>query len=580
MRKIYIAALAMTTLMMGACDIERLPYGSYSAESIQQDKAGALDILLNGCYAQLRSATDVMHRTGEYPGDNIMKQNATTNNFSQYMSYQHTASNNHLPGVWKNGYKIIAQASDIIKMVEPGESAEVDQKLGEAHFMRGMMYFYLCRIFGRPYYQSPETNLGVPIVDIPEKLDGVVLPDRATVKEVYAQVVADLRKAEELMTIYRSPIYASKYSAQALLSKVYAYMSGTYENPDRMYADSVYYYANQVIENGPFELLNRATFMTYNQMTPDNKSQTETIFAVKRRDAEISNYNPVIGSMYASIQNKGWGEIYASKKLLDLLDEEGYNDYANEKFIDARAAFIHPQYRETNGQKTRAFRFVYELQNNQGQFSGYGYQQPEIDERAGGKLFAVYKDADGKITSEYELTPVDVDRHRYSISYNGKEYIGVDDYYVKLNNGYPQFYSYKCSLEDGIPQLHSPIVSRLAEMYLLRAEASAKKGDYESARKDINTVRERAIPGKGYVEGYVTSANAKELIMKERQLELAYEADRGFDVYRVGETMVRRYPGFYNTIWEIEPTSPLVVQLIPQTEINAYPGTLTQNPIQ
>lgn len=572
MKRLYIAALAAVSLFMSGCDIERLPYGYYSAETIEKDKAEAMDILLNGCYAQLRSATDVMHRTGEYPGDNIMKQNATTNNFSQYMSYRHTAGNNHLPGVWNNGYKIIAQASNLIKMAEEGESPEVDQKLGEAHFMRGMMYFYLCRIFGMPYYQSPERNLGVPIVDIPENLDGLVLPDRSTVKEVYAQAVYDLRQGEKLMTTYTSPIYASKYSAQALLSKVYAYMSGTYENPNLTYADSSYYYANEVIKSQEFTLLTRNKFMEYNEMTPDANDQTETIFAVKRLDAEISNYNPVIGSMYASIEGKGWGEIYASKKYLDLLDETGYNDYVNRKFVDARAAFLHPQYRVTNEEMTRAFRFVYEIYNDKNEHTGYGYQQPAITEEDG-VLTAVFSQ-----TEKYPLTPVDAANHLYKIEYKGKTYIGVDDYYITLNNGYPIFYSYKCSLEDGIPQLHSPIVSRLAEMYLLCAEAAAKKGDYELARINLNVVRERALPGEGYAT--MDAGNAKTRIMKERQLELAYEADRGFDVYRVGDKMVRRYPGFYNTIWEIEPTSPLVVQLIPQSEINAYPGTLTQNPIE
>ncbi|WP_455590954.1 RagB/SusD family nutrient uptake outer membrane protein [Bacteroides sp.] len=573
MKKLYIAVLAVASLLVSGCDIERLPYGSYSAETIQKDKAEALDILLNGCYAQLRSATDVMHRTGEYPGDNIMKQNATTNNFSQYMSYKHTATNNHLPSVWNNGYKIIAQASNIIKMIEEGESPEVDQKLGEAYFMRGMMYFYLCRIFGMPYYQSPESHLAVPIVDIPDNLDGLVLPDRSTVKDVYAQAVADLRRGEKLMTVYKSAIYASKYSAQALLSKMYAYMSGTYENPDLVYADSSYYYANEVIKSGKFELLSRDVFMTYNQMAPDSKSQVETIFAVKRLDAEISNYNPVIGSMYASIQDVGWGEIYTSKKYLDLLDETGYNDWANENFVDARAAFIHPQYKvDKTGKKIRAFRFVYEIYNDKGELTGYGYQQPEIQDNAGA-LTVVFSE-----TEKYPLTAVDALKHRYSIDYKGKTYVGVDDYYITLNNGYPMFFSYKCSLEDGIPQLHSPIVARLAEMYLLCAEAAAKKGNYELAKTNLNKVRERSLPGKGY--SALNAGNAKSLIMKERQLELAYEADRGFDVYRVGEKMVRRYPGFYNTIWEIEPTSPLVVQLIPQSEINAYPGTLTQNPIE
>ena len=571
MKKLYIVVLGIAALLMNGCDIERIPYDSYSAETIERDKAEALDILLNGCYAQLRTASDVMHRTGEYPGDNIMKQNATTNNFSQYMSYKHTATNNHLPSVWSNGYKIIAQASNLIKIVEEGESAEVDQKIGEAYFMRGMMYFYLCRIFGRPYYQSPETNLAVPIVDIPDNLDGLVLPDRSTVKEVYAQAIADLRKGEELMTIYKSAIYASKYSAQALLAKMYAYMSGTYENPNRTYADSSYYYANEVIKSGKFELLSRDIFMTYNQMTPDNKVQVETVFAVKRMDAEIARYNPVIGSMYANIQDVGWGEIYTSKKYLDLLNETGYNDWVGGNFVDARAAFIHPQYTQKNGQPVRAFRFVHEVYDKAGTVTGYTYKQGEISKQGETLTTKIGEDT-------YTLTPVDAANKMYSIKYDGKTYVGLDDYMMKVNNGYPMFYSYKCSLEDGIPQLHSPIISRLAEMYLLCAEAAAKAGNYELARTNLNKVRERSLPGKGYAS--LDASNAKGLIMKERQLELAYEADRGFGVYRVGEKMVRRYPGFYNTILEIEPTSPLVVQLIPQSEINAYPGTLTQNPLE
>ena len=196
-------------------------------------------------------------------------------------------------------------------------------------------------------------------------------------------------------------------------------------------------------------------------------------------------------------------------------------------------------------------------------------------------MTAVFKEKNDDGTEklvEYVLVPVDIANHKYLINYEGEQYIGVDDYYITLNNGYPEFYSYKCSLEDGIPQLHSPIVSRLAEMYLLCAEAAAKKGDYELARTNLNKVRERSLPGQGY--STLDANNAKARIMKERQLELAYEADRGFDVYRVGEKMERRYPGFYNNIWEIEPTSPLVVQLIPQSAINAYPGTLTQNPIE
>ena len=147
---------------------------------------------------------------------------------------------------------------------------------------------------------------------------------------------------------------------------------------------------------------------------------------------------------------------------------------------------------------------------------------------------------------------------------------------MNTSQGHPKFFNYKCSLQEGYTQLYSPIISRLAEVYLIRSEANAKLGKYSDALKDLNTVRERSIVGGGYQS--LDASNAHQLIMKERQLELAFEADRGFDVYRVGETMTRHYPGYHDGTQEFPATSLLVVQYIPQTEINAYPGTLTQNP--
>ena len=137
------------------------------------------------------------------------------------------------------------------------------------------------------------------------------------------------------------------------------------------------------------------------------------------------------------------------------------------------------------------------------------------------------------------------------------------------------YYITKCSLQDNDSHLHSPIISRLSEMYLNMAEAYAKKGDYTNARINLNVVRERAIVGGGYTT--LTSANAIQLIDEERQLELAFEAHRGYDVYRNGQTMKRHYPGPHRAMEDIPASSLRVIQYIPQSEINAYPGTLTQN---
>lgn len=62
MKKIITLLCAVATLT--ACDMNRLPYGSMSAEQITQDPTSSLESLVNGCYAQLKSWSDPMHRLG------------------------------------------------------------------------------------------------------------------------------------------------------------------------------------------------------------------------------------------------------------------------------------------------------------------------------------------------------------------------------------------------------------------------------------------------------------------------------------------------------------------------------------
>lgn len=138
------------------------------------------------------------------------------------------------------------------------------------------------------------------------------------------------------------------------------------------------------------------------------------------------------------------------------------------------------------------------------------------------------------------------------------------------------FYIVKCSREGEDSQLHSPVISRLGEIYLNRAEALAKLGKYGEALLDLNKIRERSIPGHGYAS--IDATNAGLLIDKERQLELAYQAERSYDVFRNGEALTRLYPGPHNAMEKVLPTDFRVVYYIPQKAINSYPGTLTQNP--
>ncbi len=573
--KILLATVCSSMVLM-SCDIERLPNGSMAAEDITSDPLTALDGLLGGSYAQLKTWSDPMHRLGEYSGDNMMIRKYSSDDFFSFISFSRTPDNDRLLTFWDYGYKAVAQASNIMKMIEEGQSEEIDSKLGECYYIRGMMYFYLARAFSRPYYQAPDKNLGIPIVNgTPDDMNNVQLPDRSTVATTYQQAIADLKKAESMINVNNGPIFASVGAAQAMLSRVYLYMSGTYSNPNTQYADSAAYYATQVINSGAYELLPREDFMAYNTFVPENNP--ESIFCIKRVASEFSGYDHYygVGGMYGVIGGMGWGEMFASAKYIDLLNETGHNDWRpdHKKIVDARANFIEPQYVvDSDGNYTKVFRFINDIYNN-GTQSGYYYQQF--------KMTGDNTCTDG--TASYTLTP-DSDPNRaaeeyYTIQYNGKTYTGVVDYEISLNNGHPKFYIVKCSREGEDSHLHSPVISRLGEIYLNRAEANAKLGRYGEALNDLNTIRERSIPGEGYASLDVTTAPS--LIDKERQLELAFQAERSYDVFRNGGTLTRHFPGAHNAMEEVTATDFRVTYYIPQKAIDAYPNgnTLTQNPL-
>lgn len=580
----YITSLLLVAATsFTACKIDREPYASISTTKIKENPDVYLDPLNNGVYAQLKAWSDPMHRCGEYAGDNMMIRGSSTDSFYEFISFARTPKNGRLQSFWDSSYKAIAQASNIINMIPEGSNADNNHKLGESYFVRGLMYFYLVRAYGRPYFQNPSKNLGVPIVNgTPERVDGSLhFEDRATVEATYQQVIKDLEKATQLLNQNKGPGYASKGAAEALLSRVYLYMSGTYEQPNTEYAQKAVDYANRVISSRKYQLLPREQFMKYNTIVPENNK--ESIFVVRRRASEYSGYAHYygVGGMYAHIGGMGWGEMFASAKYIALLNETGRNDWRSDKrrIVDARAAFIEPNYvKGKEGNYTPVFRFIREEVNAKTQQRELNYLQLPVKQNdASGVVVSETLTNNGqKEVKEYTLTVVNQAEEKYSINYGGKTYEGYLDNFIKLNRVYPEFYIVKCSREGEDSHLHSPVISRLGEVYLNRAEALAKLGKYSEALQDLNTIRTRSIVGGAYAT--LNASNASELIDKERQLELAYQAERSYDVFRNGKSLTRWYPGPHEQNEVISANDYRVVYYIPQNAINAYPGTLTQNP--
>jgi hypothetical protein len=554
MKNIFRITLALLVLLATGCDIEREPFQDLADEKVFADELGVEAAAL-GTYALLKTNEFMRpyHFHGEFGGDNIALSGATTDHLYYMYNFQHTPTNYHLNSLWSTCYRGIVNANKVISKAQEG-TARMNHVIGEMYYLRAFFYFNLVSIWGRPYNQNPSQNLGVPIV-LDAEPDINSLPPRASVQEVYAQIEKDLLRAAELMSQFTRPdgeynIYASEQAANALLSRLYLYME------DNVKAGE---YATRVITSNKFSLLQGSDYETFPKMKPEDNS--EIIFACKAlKDKDDYNWY-AFGGMYATINGVGWGEMYASEPLRDLLDRHP---------TDRRNKFIVPQYvDDATGNPLYWIIYTYEKATPVGSkmFQTYNVTQTN----------GVWSYTAGGVTKPVG-TETSGGKTLYYIDVNGvKTYVKLERR-MEVRNGYPKYFVIKCSNQEDQPQLFSPIISRLAEMYLNRAEARAKSGDSAGALADVNVIRQRAnIPVLTEVPDGMTLL---ETVLEERRIELAFEAHRRYDIFRNGLTLDRRYPGTHDrgaALMTVPATHPRVVDYIPDPQILAQPN-LVQNP--
>ena len=116
---------------------------------------------------------------------------------------------------------------------------------------------------------------------------------------------------------------------------------------------------------------------------------------------------------------------------------------------------------------------------------------------------------------------------------------------------------------------------RTGEMYLIRAEANARKGGANevTALTDLNTLRAARIAG--FVAGAETGAALINAIALERRKELICEGHRWFDLKRTTKTISRSSCSVFCTL---DASNRAWTWPLPIAEINANPNILPQNP--
>lgn len=592
--KYILGAMGMAFGMTG-CNLDITMYDGVMEE--QFDNKNLLE-LSQGSYRLLKNdggLIDNGYYFWAFGADDVTWNGTSTGSTFKLYDYSRNIASSTTEYTWELGYRVIGNCNKIIEIIQGlGNESTREQTImmGENYYLRALSYFLLVNEFAQPYSNNPTQNPGLPLKLTSDPND---LPQsRSTVAEVYDQVVLDLKDAITYLTLQqgetpKSNIYATKEAAEALLARVYLYMENW---------DGAWEMANKVITSGRFELERGNRFATYSQLIPeDNK---ETIFAVRHTlDKDDDGYSRM-GSMYIRIDGSGWEEMSPSSRYLELLE---LHLNANDMPQDLRSKFIVKRYVEDGvadytpvGYPNNVYEdwtFAYAVK--QANTANYEYKQLDVEKQADG-TFLITKDASKFQSSTIQEEAYNTGTRYYVVGQDGNKYIGriepkVFDASTKRGKS-SLFLVYainKCSYQEQSKHLWSPIISRLAEMYLIRAEANYEKGgSVQATLDDINILRERAGIPEWTMENIATaeSGNPKDvhkIIEEERMLELAWEGHRRFDVFRWRHTMDRRYPGGHtiaqgDKFYEIPYNSPSVCEFIPQLQYDAYPYKLEQNP--
>ncbi len=313
---IYVTALS-TAFVLGACNkaLDLKPFQSIdqsqallTAKDVQITLVGAYNALSNGnlygggiyVNADLMSTQPETEWTGTFQG------------LTQLVNQTIPINNGFVEGTWLAAYSAINSVNNVLSALDKVNASDKDRTEGEARFIRGLIYFDMVRLFGRAWNDGdPNTNLGVPIVLTPTKsVDASSLVARSTVAQVYAQAIADLKAAESKLPASNS-FYANKYSASAILARLYL-QQGDYTNAANE--------ATLVIASGNYALNpNYADEFPYTGRSSGHVDNTpEDVFAIQftAQSVNVVNFND-FNTEYASPNDAGRGDVVIDQSFVD-----------------------------------------------------------------------------------------------------------------------------------------------------------------------------------------------------------------------------------------------------------------------
>ncbi|HEY9257176.1 RagB/SusD family nutrient uptake outer membrane protein [Chitinophaga sp.] len=325
-RKILLAVIS--TFILSACNkqLDELRPHNVTNEAAQFSTPDGFSQAAIGLYPMITLGIGMESNAFGYGGIAMFLPEALGNNIhsldlgpnmnSDAFNYINSADKDHswTYNFWRASYFAILHANKLLDNVAKDEQNPVIiQAKAEALFIRAFVYFNLVRLYGKPYYQDAANSPAVMLITTAAN-GSDFKPARATVKAVYDQIISDLETAMPLFNQEKSSSYAGKMAAAALLSRVYLYMGGTFQQPEVTSNQKAVDNATAVISSNKFALSKDNDYRQY--YNSNNKSNKEDIFA-----GNMDYGNSSISQLYAFPTQSGYtgGYYRPSSALLSLV---------------------------------------------------------------------------------------------------------------------------------------------------------------------------------------------------------------------------------------------------------------------
>lgn len=442
--------------------------------------------------------------------------------------------------MWQQCYAAINLCNTALSYIDKAGLAAARKPIveGELRFLRAWYYWHLVETFGDTHFTLEPTE-GI-----------VTTANRTPVATIYEQIFADVDFAvNNLPATTKDYGRVTQPAAEAFAARV---------NLTRGQYQQARDYAKKVIEGYSFKLVTNYADL----WRMDNLRSSEIIWAVnystnltynsgsnKANTFYGMDYRGLAGMVRDIANGRPDGRYMPTLFLLNLFDDR-YDARYSGTFKQAWIA--------NDASKIPVWT------------SAEAAQNPALLPLVGSKKFAV-----GDTAVFITKKPIDDYKQQYTTRYRYKVY-DLNDVY--RNDGVPQdrfhYISLKKFDDPTRPNANEDqsakdvYLFRLAEMYLIAAEAELMLGNLTPAAQYVNEVRKRAaLPGQTANMTITEAQLSIDFLLDERAREFAGEQMRWFDLKRTGKLVerVRAYnPDAAPNIEDYHTVRP-----IPQAEIDA-----------